>query len=247
MCYRTIPKTIVACTVSLLLCGVLIGCANVSTTANLNKPAYPTPFFVEIVKAVKPSIVNISTNKIKNQNVSQDKMLNSPLTSLGSGFIITENGIIVTTNHVISNAETIIVCISANEIYKANIIATDKEKDIAIIKIEPQKPLPFIKLGSSSTLEVGEWVIAIGNPFGLEKTVTAGIISAKGRVIGSGKYDELLQTDAAINPGNSGGPLLNMKGEVIGINTAIIGSSTSHSGIGFAIPIDTVRSIIEHL
>jgi serine protease Do len=246
MRYRTISKFIIAPALTGALFGALSGCATVESTANLSKPAEtsPAPFaaqvpsFVELVKTALPSVVNISSKK---------KQPGSPVVSLGSGFVVSGDGLIVTTNHVIANAETIIVRPSNHEQYIAKIITANKDADIAVIKIEPNNPLPFIKLGSSSALEVGEWVLAIGNPFGLEKTVTAGIISAKGRVIGSGKYDELLQTDAAINPGNSGGPLLNMKGEVIGINTAIIGSSTSHSGIGFAIPIDTVRSIIDHL
>ncbi|MBI4849845.1 MAG: trypsin-like peptidase domain-containing protein [Nitrospirae bacterium] len=229
-----------------MLLGLLSGCATVESTANLSKPAETStallntqfPSFVELVKASLPSVVNISSKK--NQP-------GSAIVSLGSGFIVSGDGAIVTANHVIANAEAVIVRLSDRESYRANIIAADKDADIAVLKIEPQKPLPAVRLGNSSAVETGEWVIAIGNPFGLEKTVTAGIISAKGRVIGSGKYDELLQTDASINPGNSGGPLLNMRGEVIGINTAIIGSSTSHSGIGFAIPIDTVRSIIDHL
>jgi S1-C subfamily serine protease len=225
---------------------LLTGCAGTSADhLNENMSASSSsnagvPVFTGIVKNVKPAVVNISTYNTQNQ-ASQNQ---AAIKSLGSGFIISENGVIVTVNHLIENSETILVRISAEENYKAGIIASDKDHDIALIEIQPDHPLPFVKLGNSETLDAGEWVIAIGNPFGLGKTVTAGIISAKGRVIGSGKYDELLQTDASINPGNSGGPLLNMKGEVVGINTAAI-SAGANSNIGFAIPVNTLKKLIE--
>jgi len=164
--------------------------------------------------------------------------------SLGSGFIIDKDGFIVTNNHVIEDAEEIEVKLKNGQEYKAEIIGRDSITVIALIKIKPPKGLSVLNLGQSDRLRIGEWVVAIGNPFGLENTVTAGIVSAKGRVIGSGPYDDFIQTDASINPGNSGGPLLNLNGEVIGINTAIIRSG---QGIGFAVPISLARSIIEQL
>jgi len=161
--------------------------------------------------------------------------------SLGSGFIIDKDGFVVTNNHVIEDADQIKVKLKDQREFDAKIVGRDPNTDIALLKIESGDNLPAIKLGDSDALEVGQWVLAIGSPFGLEHTVTAGIVSAKGRVIGSGPYDDFIQTDASINPGNSGGPLLNLKGEVIGINTAIIASG---HGIGFAIPINLAKDII---
>jgi len=164
--------------------------------------------------------------------------------SVGSGFIIDKNGYVVTNNHVIEDADNIRVKLDDDNEFDAKVVGRDPNTDIALLKIEAGKELPFIKLGDSKKLKIGQWVVAIGSPFGLERTVTAGIVSAKGRVIGSGPYDDFIQTDASINPGNSGGPLLNMDGEVIGINTAIIASAT---GIGFAIPISLAEGIIAQL
>ncbi len=163
--------------------------------------------------------------------------------SLGSGFIIDKKGYIVTNNHVIKDADKIKVILHDNTEYDAKIIGTDPMTDLALIKIEA-KGLHPLRFGSSKNTAVGSWVVAIGSPFGLEQTVTAGIVSAKGRIIGSGPYDDFIQTDASINPGNSGGPLLNLDGEVIGINTAIIKSG---QGIGFAIPSDMATGIIDQL
>ncbi len=163
--------------------------------------------------------------------------------SLGSGFIIDATGYIVTNNHVIEGAEEITVKLSTEKEYKAEVIGRDANTDLALIKIDA-KGLTALKMGDSEALEVGTWVVAIGSPFGLEQTVTAGIVSAKGRIIGSGPYDDFIQTDASINPGNSGGPLLNLNGEVVGINTAIVARG---QGIGFAIPIDMAEDIIVQL
>ncbi len=164
--------------------------------------------------------------------------------SLGSGFIIDREGYIVTNNHVIEDADQIRVKLKDGREFDADIEGRDPNTDLALIKIKAGKNLPVCKIGDSDALNVGDWVLAIGSPFGLEHTVTAGIVSAKGRVIGSGPYDDFIQTDASINPGNSGGPLLNMKGEVIGINTAIIASG---QGIGFAVPINMARLIVDQL
>jgi serine protease Do len=164
--------------------------------------------------------------------------------SLGSGFIISADGYIFTNNHVIEKADKIRVKLADGKEYDAEVKGKDPNTDIALIKINPGKELPIIQFGDSDKLRVGEWVFAIGNPFGLDHTVTAGIVSAKGRVIGSGPYDNFIQTDASINPGNSGGPLFNLNGEVIGINTAI---AAQGQGIGFAIPINTARGILNDL
>lgn len=164
--------------------------------------------------------------------------------SLGSGFIIDKEGYIVTNNHVVDNADKIEVLLKDEKKFDAEIVGRDVNTDLALIKIKSGRNLPVLKFGDSDAIKVGQWVVAIGSPFGLEHTITAGIISAKGRVIGSGPYDDFLQTDASINPGNSGGPLINMKGEVVGINTAIIASG---QGIGFAIPVNLAKGIIDQL
>jgi len=164
--------------------------------------------------------------------------------SLGSGFIIDKDGYIVTNNHVIENADKIKVILKDGKELDAQVVGRDSNTDLALIKIQPESDLPVLKFGNSDSLNVGEWVLAIGNPFGLSHTVTAGVVSAKGRVIGSGPYDDFIQTDASINPGNSGGPLLNVAGEVVGINTAIMASG---QGIGFAIPVNMAKGIIEQL
>jgi serine protease Do len=164
--------------------------------------------------------------------------------SLGSGFIIDKEGFIVTNNHVVEGADQIKVRLANDKEYEATVVGRDPKTDLALIKIEGAKDLVPLPVGDSDTQAVGTWVVAIGSPFGLEQTVTAGIVSAKGRIIGSGPYDDFIQTDASINPGNSGGPLVNMNGEVIGINTAIVASG---QGIGFAIPINMAKDIIAQL
>jgi serine protease Do len=164
--------------------------------------------------------------------------------SLGSGFMFDKEGYIVTNNHVVRGAKEILVTLHNKEEYKAEVIGGDEKTDLALIKIDTGGELPVAALGNSDRLEVGEWVIAIGNPFGLAETVTAGIVSAKGRVIGAGPYDDFIQTDASINPGNSGGPLFNFWGEVVGINTAIVAGG---QGIGFAIPINMAKEVVSQL
>ena len=165
----------------------------------------------------------------------------------GSGFIISEDGYILTNNHVVGGADVITVKLNDGRQFKAERIGSDEKSDVAVIKIDGQN-LPTLPLGDSGTLEVGEWVIAIGNPFGLTETLTFGIVSAKGRnTVGINDYEDFIQTDAAINPGNSGGPLINLEGKVVGINTAIFSSSGGSDGIGFAIPIDMARNIKDQL
>jgi serine protease Do len=168
--------------------------------------------------------------------------------SLGSGFVINEDGYIVTNNHVVAEADEIVVILEEGDEYPAEIVGRDEKTDLALIKIEPKNGrLPICRLGDSEKARVGDWVLAIGNPFGLGHTVTAGIISAKGRELGAGPYDDFIQTDAAINPGNSGGPLFDTAGNVVGINSAIYSRGGGNMGIGFAIPINLVKSIISQL
>ena len=223
--------------------------------------------FSDLAERVKPAVVNISTTKIFKGRSQGNNFGRSPFNeyfgddffnrffgdmphrdfkqrSLGSGFIISNDGYILTNNHMVENTDKILVKISDGKEYEAKIIGADAKTDIALIKIKPDNGLPTVALGDSDVVRVGEWVIAIGNPFGLEQTVTAGIVSAKGRVIGAGAYDNFIQTDASINPGNSGGPLFNMQGKVIAINTAIVAQG---QGIGFAIPINMAKSILEDL
>ncbi|HYD47206.1 MAG TPA: DegQ family serine endoprotease, partial [Terriglobales bacterium] len=229
------------------------------------------PDFATIADRVGPAVANISTtsqaaesqqmerpNPFDRQNPHEfwepferffGPMPRRPFRerSLGSGFIINRDGFILTNNHVVENAEKIVVKLSDDKEYEAKVVGRDPKTDIAVIKIEGAKDLKPVPLGDSDALRVGEWVMAIGNPFGLEHTVTAGIVSAKGRFIGQGSYDQFIQTDVAINPGNSGGPLLNLRGEVVGINSAIFSRSGGNIGIGFAIPINLAKELLPEL
>ena len=165
----------------------------------------------------------------------------------GSGFVISKDGIILTNNHVVEDAKEITVTLTDKSEYKAKVLGRDPKTDLAVIKIEPKRSLPVANLGDSDSLQVGDWVMAIGNPFGLSNTVTAGIVSAKGRSLGSGPYDDFIQTDASINPGNSGGPLFNESGEVVGISSAIFSQNGGNIGIGFAIPINLAKKLVPEL
>ncbi len=221
--------------------------------------------FAQLAKQAKPGVVNIRTVKTIKGGGQVFRHFFGPKSnpfedffgpfgpppprdykqrSLGSGFIIDKEGYIVTNNHVVEGADKIRVSLYDEKEYDAKIVGRDPKTDLALIKIDGAHQLHPLPLGDSDKLEVGDWVLAIGSPFGLEQTVTAGIVSAKKRVIGAGPYDNFIQTDASINPGNSGGPLLDLKGEVIGINTAIIASG---QGIGFAIPINMAKSIVAQL
>lgn len=245
------------------------GCSNGAAAQEKDTLMVPANFS-ELAEKAKPGVVNIRTVKtVKGggrvfrhfygnpfgdeghpfEDFFSPFFENSPRRefkerSLGSGFIIDKEGFIVTNNHVIENADEISVGLANGKEFEAKVIGRDRNTDLALIKIKDAKKLSPLTMGSSDQLEVGSWVVAIGSPFGLEQTVTAGIVSAKGRVIEAGPYDDFIQTDASINPGNSGGPLLNLAGEVVGINTAIVASG---QGIGFAIPIDMARGIVAQL
>ncbi len=225
--------------------------------------------FADLVAAQADSVVNISTTQHAKQmpqglppgfgfpqgspfnDFFNDFMHNLPQQqrekhALGTGFIISSDGYVVTNNHVVEGADEVVIKLRDGSEHDAKIIGTDPKLDVALLKFKARHLKP-VTLGNSDKLRVGDWVVAIGNPFGLQQTVTAGIVSAKERVIGSGPYDDFIQTDAAINPGNSGGPLFNVQGEVIGINTAIYTRSGGNNGIGFAIPINLARSVIHDL
>ncbi|MUZ75231.1 Do family serine endopeptidase [Agrobacterium vitis] len=177
----------------------------------------------------------------------EGKGSNHKVNSLGSGFVIDPAGYIVTNNHVIENADDIEVIFSDGSKLQAKLIGTDTKTDLSLLKVEPTEPLTAVKFGDSKVMRIGDWVMAIGNPFGLGGSVTLGIVSARGRNINAGPYDNFIQTDAAINKGNSGGPLFNMRGEVIGINTAIISPSGGSIGIGFAVPSELAENVIKQL
>ena len=216
--------------------------------------------FADLVDKLLPGVVNISTLKqVEQQNdkvniISSNEHIRDYFlhdeggrTSLGSGFLIDAKGYIVTNNHVVDGADEIEVRLNDDRQFKAVVIGRDEMTDLALIKIENDTPLPFVKLGNSDDLRVGDWILAIGNPFGLGGSVTAGIVSAKSRDIDAGSYDNFIQTDASINQGSSGGPMFNMKGDVVGINTAIFSSTGGSMGIGFATPINLSKFVIEQL
>ncbi len=237
--------------------------APVTMAANLGAMENRPPSFAAIAKRTMPVVVNIFTTAQRaNRGSSNDPIdeffgrffgesnarENSPR-SLGSGILISRDGEVLTSYHVVRSADIIKVRLSDHSEYEARLIGKDVKTDLALIKIRRSGGvLPFARLGSSSQLDVGDWVMAIGNPFGLEHTVTAGIVSAKGRVIGAGPYDSFIQTDASINPGNSGGPLINALGEVVGVNSAIFSQSGGGNiGIGFALPIDMAKKVSDQL
>ena len=228
----------------------------------------PPESFADLSDQVSPAVVNIATSVSVKDKTSGDlptfppgspfeeffKDFNEkgpsrrPSTSLGSGFIIGDDGLIVTNNHVIEGAEEITVFLSDEREFNAVLIGRDTKTDLAVLKVETEdEKLPFVEFGDSDGLRVGDWVLAVGNPFGLGGTVTAGIVSARGREIGQGQYDDFIQTDASINRGNSGGPLFNMDGEVIGVNTAIFSQSGGSVGIGFAISSNLANTVVNQL
>lgn len=258
--------------VSAALVIVLLGVTSVSQIAN----ARPAPdSFADLAEKLLPSVVNISTSQMVAERQGPDFQFppGSPFedlfrdfmdrngqggqggqapqqrraTALGSGFIISPDGYIVTNNHVIDGADEITVRLHDGDTLEAELIGRDPKTDVALLKVEPKEDLPFVKWGDSDSARIGDWAMAIGNPFGLGGTVTAGIISARNRDINQGPYDDFIQTDASINRGNSGGPLFNLEGDVIGINSAIYSPSGGSVGIGFAIPAGIAQSVVDQL
>ena len=221
----------------------------------------PKQSLAPLVSALQPAVVNIHVEqKVRNEMMPMMEFF-SPFfgqqmprgesspefrvkTGQGSGFIISEDGYLLTNNHVVADADKVTVKLSDDREFEGTVVGTDSRIDVALVKIEGRESFPFVASGKSESMKVGDWVVAIGNPFGLSHTVTAGIVSAKGRVIGAGPYDDFIQTDASINPGNSGGPLFNLNGEVIGINTAI---NAAGQGIGFAVPMDMITPFLDDL
>jgi len=229
----------------------------------VTQPAVPGSF-AELAQTLSPTVVNVKVTKVEQSTFNPYPNPGGPfgdfferffkdmpqmpegrrIHGAGSGVIISADGYILTNNHVVEGAKEVLVTLADKGEFKAQVVGKDPKTDLAVLKITADKPLPAAAMGDSEQLRVGDWVIAIGNPFGLNHTVTSGIVSAKGRVIGAGPYDDFIQTDASINPGNSGGPLFNIKGELVGINTAIIPQG---QGIGFAIPVNTAKPLIPQL
>jgi serine protease Do len=269
------PPSLAIKTIAFLIVGILLFTG--STRSAVADPkddieilSRSSKAFTSVVKKVTPAVVHIRVEKTMNSGGmlgGGDDFYNNPFfeqffgpqfrrqqprqfkqQGQGSGFIIGKDGHILTNNHVVEGADSITVILSDKKEVKAKLIGTDPQTDIALLKIDGGDNLPVVPLGDSDALEVGEWVIAIGNPFGLSQTVTVGIVSAKGRNrVGINDYENFIQTDAAINPGNSGGPLLNIHGEVVGINSALYTRSGGYMGIGFAIPVNMVKSIENQL
>jgi serine protease Do len=218
----------------------------------------PAPAWVEIARAVKPAVVNVSTRAVRESMGADERLRELPgrqlpgraprrsVRGLGSGFVINADGYVLTNNHVVDGATDIRVKFADGRELPGKVVGGDPKTDVALLKVEA-KGLPVVPLGDSARMEVGEPVMAVGNPFGLEQTVTTGIVSGTGRAIGAGPYDDFIQTDASINPGNSGGPLVNARGEVVGVNTAIASGGGGSVGIGFAIPTNLVKPIVTQL
>ena len=252
--------------VTLLIIGWGLGCQHTVVLAKVGGQKFPRSF-AELVKKSSPSVVNIIALKIIRspgqgaaplgpedpmrdfferffgRQLPQEYRQNE----LGTGFVIDREGFILTNNHVVEQTEDLKVRFSDEKQYNARVIGRDPKTDLALIKIDVPEPLTPLTLGDSDSLQVGDWVVAIGNPFGLGNTVTAGIVSAKYRQIGGGPYDNFIQTDAPINPGNSGGPLLDLDGKVIGVNSAIFSQDGGNIGIGFAIPINMAKQLLPQL
>ncbi len=219
-------------------------------------PARTLPDFADLVSRVKPAVVSITTHMRSEPGDDAEipapfgmQLPNRPhaVVARGSGFIVDADGTVVTNNHVVKDAKAVSVTLADGTQLPAKIVGRDARTDLAVLKIDAGKPLPYIELGDSAKVRPGEWVVAMGNPFGLGGTVTAGIVSASGRDIGEGPYDDFIQIDAPINQGNSGGPLFTQDGHVVGVNTAILSPSGGSVGIGFAIPSDMVRTVVAEL
>jgi len=273
---KTIPLPSCLRLTFLVLCLTLIAAQSIAQAGTSEDIAIldkSSKAFVNVVKQAKPAVVNIKVEKTTTRNygnsLGPEDMFNNPFFEQffgpqfrrqqpqpreytqhgqGSGFIISKDGFILTNNHVVAGADSIKVTLSDDRDFDAKVIGTDPQTDVALIKIEDPENLPVLPLGDSANLEPGEWVIAIGNPFGLSQTVTVGVVSATGRdSVGINDYENFIQTDAAINPGNSGGPLINGRGEAVGINTALFSRTGGYMGIGFAIPINMAKSVENQL
>jgi serine protease Do len=244
---------------ALLLAGPLLTLAACAPTPAAAQRGL-IPDFADLAERVQPAVVNIAVTSEQRMDIPPElrgtpferyfrdrQRRRQEVMGAGSGFVIDPAGYIVTNNHVVGNASRVVVALQDGSELPARVVGTDELTDLALLKVEPRTTLTAVPWGSSSAARVGSWVLAAGNPFGLGGTVTAGIISARGREIGAGPFDDFIQTDAAINPGNSGGPLFNAAGEVIGINTAIYSPSGASAGIGFATPSDLARPVIEQL
>jgi serine protease Do len=270
---KRIKKALLALIMAGALVGVGYGMAPAVKSSNIPVSAVAkksdTPMvpanFSDLAEKVRSGVVNIQVVKtVKKADFgfphssrnpfgdffgpfSDENPHRGPEQGVGSGFVISSDGYILTNNHVVDDANQVKVKLADGKEYDAKVVGRDPKTDLALLKAEGVSGLHALQLGDSDSLKVGNWVVAIGSPFGLDQTVTAGIVSAKGRVIGSGPYDNFIQTDASINPGNSGGPLLNIEGEVIGINTAIFSQSGGNVGIGFAIPVNMAKEIVPQL
>ena len=262
------PRIHAALAVTMLM---LSGCANFPAQAQLQaqaplRTAGMAPFsFAPLVKRVVPAVVNISVAEgrgptetppvppelrgtpFERQFRERFRGRREQVLGAGSGFIVDSSGLIVTNNHVVGRAERIIVSLSDGTQLPARLIGSDDLTDIAVIRVTSPTPLPFVNWGDSRAVEVGDWILAAGNPFGLGSSVTAGIVSARGRDIGAGPFDDFIQIDAPINPGNSGGPTFNLDGEVIAVNTAIVSPTGGSVGLGFAVPSEIAQRIVADL
>ncbi len=271
---KRIKKTLLALVMATAMVGLGYGIAPAVKSNDIPAPAVvknsDIPMvpanFSDLAEKVRPGVVNIQVVKtVKNAGFGFPNSFRTPFgdffgpffdenpqrspeqQGVGSGFVISSDGYILTNNHVVDDANQIKIKLADGKEYDAKVVGRDPKTDLALLKVEGASDLQPLQLGDSDSLKVGSWVVAIGSPFGLEQTVTAGIVSAKGRVIGSGPYDNFIQTDASINPGNSGGPLLNTEGQVVGINTAIFSQSGGNVGIGFAIPVNMAKEIVPQL
>lgn len=249
-----------------MMCGMILSPSAIADNGNIATLRETSRAFTTVANGAIPAVVAINVKKVVTRSGSGEfyedfferffgrpaprqespKQREYEQQGIGSGFLISEDGYILTNNHVVQGASEVSVTFNDGTEKNAEIVGTDPRTDVAVIKIEGDG-YPYIELGDSDALEIGEWVIAVGNPFGLEATVTVGVVSAKGRGANITEYDDFIQTDAAINPGNSGGPLLNIEGKAVGINTAIVSRSGGYMGIGFAIPMALARDIKEQL
>jgi len=239
----------------------VVGCGSPPAQAQRGAMLSALPDFADLAERILPAVVNIAVTSEQRGEIPPElrgtpferyfrdrfRGRGQPVQGAGSGFIVDPSGLVVTNNHVIGNGGRVVISLQNGQEYQARLVGVDDLTDLALLRVDARAPLPAVAFGSSAAMRVGNWVLAAGNPFGLGGSITSGIVSARGREIGAGPFDDFIQTDAPINPGNSGGPLFNMAGEVIGINTAIYSPSGASAGIGFAVPSDLARGVIEQL